>query len=695
MLNNKPNAKILNFWAPDQNFGDPIGLIATTFTFDAEFFENECLYRFVKMESDAEEDGPIYLVEREEKLNGIKCSIIVDQNHLCKNRNLRWDVIPIRLKKGVLHAKISLLYWSNCIRLIISSANITNEGYRKNKEIFGVIDLYPDSVSPLKTFNDILEYLETIITTDEYSESIIKNKPIELINNIRNIITSWNITEINKTKHNVHIYPLLIKPNGDNFFDFAQNIWEQYSINNPPSNSIITSPFFDSPNTKNEPSIKIWEFLRKRGQASVQYNCSGADVPTENKVFLNAPITLLTNIPTGRKDVSVSFCKISELDTFNNKPVIRPVHAKSYYIEGDNGLVMFIIGSSNFTSNGLGLNDNCNYEANLIYIINRERDHKLYKEIEGLIIKGTQIDTDKVHWQEQKPEDECKDETSTILHAFFKNAIVIENDSINIKFSFNNVIPPEEFRIMTEKNEELYNIKLWEKENKPNNKLIEWNDVSIPSGFNIFWKGIIIPSYLPLNLSDYTMLPTPEALKNLPIDVLSNILTSAKPAYLIIKNWQARNKKKGNNDYTQLIDPHKRIVTNNFLLQRTRKYSLAINSIKRKLEQPIYNSETLEWRINGPIGIKAFLNALLTESKSLEEKLFFMSEILLCLKDLTPIIKNNSISRKSFFNAVNDFIKSEIENKMGILIKSTDNNDIKNYSNDALNYTKEIFQKSI
>ena len=54
----------------------------------------ECLTRFAQVESDPQEDGPAYLIEREEKLAGLACAaVLVDQHHCKGSRSLRWDEI--------------------------------------------------------------------------------------------------------------------------------------------------------------------------------------------------------------------------------------------------------------------------------------------------------------------------------------------------------------------------------------------------------------------------------------------------------------------------------------------------------------------------------------------------------------------------------------------------------------------------
>jgi len=55
-----------------------------------------CLTRFAHVESDPQEDGPAYLIEREEKLAGLACAaVLVDQHHCKGSRSLRWDLVPM------------------------------------------------------------------------------------------------------------------------------------------------------------------------------------------------------------------------------------------------------------------------------------------------------------------------------------------------------------------------------------------------------------------------------------------------------------------------------------------------------------------------------------------------------------------------------------------------------------------------
>src|SRR5260370_22271803 len=91
------HGKLLDVWVTHDDVGDPVGCLDTSFTVSPVFFEEECLARFLQLESDPTEDGPVYLVEREEKLAQVTCAAaLVDQHHCRGSRSLRWDLLSAR-----------------------------------------------------------------------------------------------------------------------------------------------------------------------------------------------------------------------------------------------------------------------------------------------------------------------------------------------------------------------------------------------------------------------------------------------------------------------------------------------------------------------------------------------------------------------------------------------------------------------
>lgn len=76
--------RLLRFWEREESYGDPLGCVGTTYTFDASFFKEECVSLFVGMQSDPLEDGRIYIVEREERLSQIFACVFVDRSQVAR-----------------------------------------------------------------------------------------------------------------------------------------------------------------------------------------------------------------------------------------------------------------------------------------------------------------------------------------------------------------------------------------------------------------------------------------------------------------------------------------------------------------------------------------------------------------------------------------------------------------------------------
>jgi hypothetical protein len=134
-------ARLLDLWRGEVSFGRPQGCVTTSFTFDAELFEEQCLARFLSIQSNSNETPRAYLIEREEKLSQCFACVLVDRGHAKPDRSLRWHMLPVSLPLGgVLHAKLTILAWENCIRVLIGSANLTEPAYRRNQEIVAVLD---------------------------------------------------------------------------------------------------------------------------------------------------------------------------------------------------------------------------------------------------------------------------------------------------------------------------------------------------------------------------------------------------------------------------------------------------------------------------------------------------------------------------------------------------------------------------
>ncbi len=102
---------MLDLWRPPQGAGDPIGCLATTYTFAPELFDEQCLARLLEIESEPNREDLAFLLERESQLGSVYAGVLVDYTQAGVEHSLRWDVLPVRIQAGKQHAKLSLLVW--------------------------------------------------------------------------------------------------------------------------------------------------------------------------------------------------------------------------------------------------------------------------------------------------------------------------------------------------------------------------------------------------------------------------------------------------------------------------------------------------------------------------------------------------------------------------------------------------------
>lgn len=681
-------AKLLDAWSPPNDAGDPIGCVATSYTFNSAFFEEDCLGRFVKMETQPDTDGPVYLIEREEKFSSLKCAAaLVDKDHCLGARSLRWDLIPFRHPNGILHAKISLLGWSQMVRVIIGSANLTESGYRSNQEIFGVLDYYPKSELPREVLEEVVRYLARLIDQVPSAGEIADiGRWRRFLDSVLAYSAGWGSTTPYRGAKDVRVYPVLLDPVTEDVFSQVREKWSLCS-HSPPSDVVITSPFFDD-KEPNGPAKEIWRTLNQRGSAAVMYKVLVEEIPgSDEEILLRCPETL-NNPPSGRMDVSVSFEAVSELvEDEKGKNTNRALHHKSMYFS-HNEWDLFLVGSSNFTSAGTGVGHRRNFEANLGYAVSSSQNAKASRQLRQRLIPGEKIDPGlKWKWQAQPNLDEYSDDVGETLHLFFGPAYydVREGNPVVVLTFFGEEALAGFSVLKANEQDEIFSEKAWETDGRPTAVAVPWDEDSPPSGFWVTWKDAQ-KAWWPVNVMSFSVLPPPIEIRDLPLEVLIRILSSARPLHQVMRPWL---KKLGTGDQLHLkpeLDPHKRVDTSGFLIQRTRRISYALTALREKLSAPVFTKETLEWRLYGPVGVKALCDAILREAHSDEERAFLLAETALELSQVEPREVENSLPA--------DVIRKEIK-KLITAFSETVQTEYKKGRRSIRDYIKSSFKRAV
>lgn len=684
-------ARLLDAWVPPEGAGDPVGVVTTTFTFDSAFFEEECLARFLGMESDPKEDGPIYLIEREEKLAGTRCAaVLVDQHHCRGTRSLRWDLLPVRVEGGgVMHAKVSLLCWSQLIRVIVASANMTADGYRRNQEIFGVLEFSPargEDPALLEAFTTFLHSM--VANGGDTGVMPGAERLFGLLAHVEGFRAELPAVESDNRRTPVDVVPVFSGPGREDVFTQLKGQWPENQL---PSVAAVTSPFFDPPEVANRPALRLWELMRPRSDADVTFNVVAEEIPGESAFAINAPRSLLEAQPAGRQTVTTRFRRLATQDQLDDsKRMFRPLHLKSLWLEGARWAA-YLIGSSNFTSAGNGLSRSPNVEANLLYRFRIDMEDKVTKAMASAYLEGEELPDDiELRWAPMVDDDLAEAEILEVLPRGFIAAIYASSakGEATIELHLAAKGMPASWSV-TEPllNKIILKSRAWEARGKQAIVRIPWPDLMPPSGFEVEWPGSKGLAWLPVIVKDATSLPPPSELKDLPLEVLIQVLTSSRPLYEVMRRW-LKHRSNYNHDGPEILDtdPHGRVDTSTFLLQRTRRLAWALEALKTRLARPAATREALNWRLRGPVGVQILAEAIVREAVSDPERGFLTSELALALAQVKPCEAPGCLPSEE----VRDEIRSVIrELRDGVQLKKADGID------NLAQYMKKVFSAAL
>ncbi len=642
----EPRGKLLDCWDAPKPGLIPVGCVATSFTFSPDFFEEECIGRFLNLETEPK-DGAIFLIDREEKLAQLKCACaIVDQHHCNGPRSLRWDLIPARPKQGILHAKVAVLHWTGYLRVIVASANLTVDGYRKNQEVYGILDYYPQGDAPLACLSEVAEFLRECLDTTGMDAATGSRKRVEdLLRDMESIPESWGVGDRARAK--VTVGTLFTSPSRYSAFDQLRAHW---LVRRPPTSAVVTSPFFDAPDNKSWPAEKLWSVLAQRGPAQVVFNVEAEEVPGEHAVLLRAPESLRKAQPAGSRQLATVF---RTLDPDRQ----RPLHAKTILLESDEA-ISYMLGSSNFTNRGLGLVKNSNYEANLIYGVRLDRDKLTARKLQKAQFESNAlVNGVEVRFIGSLEQNEDSEGLEAFLPLFFHTATLDADPAgayaIVLRFGEN---PPEFWNIADQDEKRIYGSDEWNRDSSPQTHRIAWPSARPPSGLWVYWNNKE-RAWWTVNVASQSLLPPPDELRNLPLGILLRLLTSARPLHREMETYLKELSAEGASPSVPAhLDPHKRVNTSRFLLQRTRRFSGALKGIRDRLERPVASAQSLHWRLHGPIGAMALAGALKRNAHSPKERLFFVGEIILELSRVVPQAEPGCLDPSAVRAAINEVV---------------------------------------
>jgi hypothetical protein len=133
--------KLIDRLVPDPRWGSIRGLFCTTYELGPNFLEMDFLPSVFGL--GAWDDRSLATrIGLEKRLCELDAAVILTdaRRYRGRPRSLRLDLRPAVGPRGsALHTKITLLLFERAVRLIVGSANLTEWGYRRNREVVAIL----------------------------------------------------------------------------------------------------------------------------------------------------------------------------------------------------------------------------------------------------------------------------------------------------------------------------------------------------------------------------------------------------------------------------------------------------------------------------------------------------------------------------------------------------------------------------
>src|SRR5258708_4007795 len=130
--------KMMDWVRPDiAAHGTVIGMLATTFEFDPTFFDSDYLPTFLGLGA-WEDTSWSNRVAMQRALAQTEATVVMMDARRFRGRprSLHIEHMPLVGPGGMkLHAKVLLVVQERAVRLLVGSANLTEGGYRHNREV--------------------------------------------------------------------------------------------------------------------------------------------------------------------------------------------------------------------------------------------------------------------------------------------------------------------------------------------------------------------------------------------------------------------------------------------------------------------------------------------------------------------------------------------------------------------------------
>ncbi len=584
--------RLLDYWSPPDGSGAPVACLATSFTFEADFFTQDCLARFLSL-STVQGEGDriasiVAVLEEEDRLSEAQVSVLVDRSSPAEKRNLRWDVLPVGVPGGLLHAKVAVLLWERATRIVLGSANLTSAGYRQQVELALAVDLDEGCGVPSSFIRDLAAELRGLVELVPDAIAGPKERAMATITKLEARAADLALPAGGSKDLRLAVAPA--RP-GFSPLDQMGSVWR----GGQPLWATVVSPFWDDATPA--PAL-----------AAVRKRLTGRPA-NDRSVTLVAAVDPFTGTVQAPPSLASQHADVFAFDPPDKE--LRSLHAKLLLMESPEWLAA-MIGSSNATTSGYGLHPGHGHHELNVWI-GCPANSKTAKHLRSLARVGESIDVAESAWQAVEDEDEQR---GPLLPDGFVGC-VIDAASRQARLTFKATGLPATWEVRTPAGHAMVTSDGWQEHGRPDELSVDLPDELLPPYFDVRWDsdaGSERATWI-ANVEDRGALPPPAELKELPVDVLLAALASSRPLPVALEQELRRAERATSAAEHVDLDPLRRFDDSSLLLQRTRHLSLALWRLQDRLQRPASNLDALRWRLHGSLGPVSIADGLVAAAR--------------------------------------------------------------------------------